>query len=56
VSETRTALLGRLAAAIAALHTDRRICVAIDGVDGSGKTVLADALATRESTTFELRP
>ena len=28
-----------------ALHPDRRIRVAIDGVDGAGKTTLADALA-----------
>jgi uridine kinase len=45
VSETRDALLGRLAEAIATLHPDRRIRVAIDGVDGAGKTMLADALA-----------
>jgi hypothetical protein len=45
VSETYEALLARLANAIATLHTDRRIRVAIDGVDGAGKTVLADALA-----------
>jgi uridine kinase len=45
VSETYGALLARLANAIAALHPDRRIRVAIDGVDGAGKTVLADALA-----------
>jgi uridine kinase len=45
VSKTYEALLDRLANAIAALHPDRRIRVAIDGVDGAGKTVLADALA-----------
>jgi uridine kinase len=45
VSETRTALLDRLADTIVKLHPDRRIRVAIDGVDGAGKTVLADALA-----------
>jgi uridine kinase len=45
VSEVYEALLARLANAIATLHTDRRIRVAIDGVDGAGKTVLADALA-----------
>jgi uridine kinase len=45
VSETRNALLGRLAAALATLHPDRRIRVAIDGVDGAGKTMLADSLA-----------
>lgn len=38
-------LLDRLADAIVALHPDRRIRVAIDGVDGAGKTMLADALA-----------
>jgi uridine kinase len=45
VSETYEALLDRLANAIVTLHPDRRIRVAIDGVDGAGKTVLADALA-----------
>jgi len=45
VSETYEALLAHLANAIATLHPDRRIRVAIDGVDGAGKTVLADALA-----------
>ncbi len=45
MSATRAALLDRLADTIAALHPDRRIRVAIDGVDGAGKTMLADALA-----------
>jgi uridine kinase len=45
VSETRNALLDRLAETIATSHPDRRIRVAIDGVDGAGKTMLADALA-----------
>ena len=45
MSETYEALLAHLANAIATLHPDRRIRVAIDGVDGAGKTVLADALA-----------
>ena len=45
MSETRNTLLDRLAATIATLHPDRRIRVAIDGVDGAGKTMLADALA-----------
>ena len=45
MSETHTALLDRLADTIANLYPDRRIRVAIDGVDGAGKTVLADALA-----------
>lgn len=44
MSETRNALLERLAATIAALHPTRRIRVAIDGVDGAGKTMLADSL------------
>src|SRR5438477_1054986 len=44
-SEQHTALLDRLASAIALLHPDRTIRVAVDGVDGAGKTVLADALA-----------
>jgi uridine kinase len=47
VSETYEALLAQFANAIATLHPDRRIRVAIDGVDGAGKTVLADALAPR---------
>ena len=45
MSEIREALLDRLAETIAKLHPDRRIRVAIDGVDGAGKTMLADALA-----------
>jgi uridine kinase len=45
VSETYQALLNRLADIIATLHPDRRIRIAIDGVDGAGKTMLADALA-----------
>ena len=45
MSEAHAALLGRLAAAIVALHPARIIRVAIDGVDGAGKTTLADALA-----------
>jgi uridine kinase len=45
MSEARASLLTRLAGAIADLHPDRRIRVAIDGVDGAGKTTLADALA-----------
>jgi uridine kinase len=44
-SEQHTALLGRLADAVVPLHPDQRIRVAIDGVDGAGKTMLADALA-----------
>ena len=45
MSEAHPSLLTRLAAAIAKLHPDRRIRVAVDGVDGAGKTTLADALA-----------
>src|SRR5690349_18123396 len=45
MSEARSVLLDRLAETIAASHPDRRIRVAIDGVDGAGKTMLADALA-----------
>jgi uridine kinase len=45
VSEAHASLLSRLAAAVAALHPARIVRVAIDGVDGSGKTTLADALA-----------
>ena len=45
MSETRSALLDRLTETIATSHPDRRIRVAIDGVDGAGKTMLADALA-----------
>ena len=45
MSEVYEALLDRLADAIANLHPERRIRIAIDGVDGAGKTMLADALA-----------
>jgi uridine kinase len=45
VSEVHASLLARLADAIAGFDPDRRIRVAIDGVDGAGKTTLADALA-----------
>jgi uridine kinase len=45
VSETNASLLNRLAAAIRDLHSDRIVRVAVDGVDGAGKTTLADALA-----------
>jgi uridine kinase len=45
VNEAHASLLSRLAAAIVALHPTRIIRVAIDGVDGAGKTTLADALA-----------
>jgi uridine kinase len=45
VSEAHASLLARLADAVAGFDPDRRIRVAIDGVDGAGKTTLADALA-----------
>jgi len=45
VSEAHASLLRRLAATIVALHPARIVRVAIDGVDGAGKTTLADALA-----------
>lgn len=45
MSEPHATLLNRLAAAILDLHPNRIVRVAIDGVDGAGKTVLADALA-----------
>src|SRR5688572_3178413 len=41
---TRAALLEQLAAAIVAVRLDHPTRVAIDGVDGSGKTTLADEL------------
>ncbi len=43
--EPHASLLARLAATIAELHSERIVRVAIDGVDGAGKTTLADALA-----------
>ncbi|CAN7638585.1 uridine kinase [Bradyrhizobium sp. LjRoot220] len=45
MSGAHATLLNRLAAAIVALHPGRIIRVAIDGVDGAGKTTLADAVA-----------
>ena len=45
MSEAHASLLARLADAVAGFHPDRRIRIAIDGVDGAGKTTLADALA-----------
>jgi len=45
VSEAHASLLRCLAAAIVELHPARIVRVAIDGVDGAGKTTLADALA-----------
>jgi uridine kinase len=46
VSEAHASLLHRLAATIVALHPARIVRVAIDGVDGAGKTTLADALVS----------
>jgi uridine kinase len=45
VSEAHASLLRRLATTIVALHSARIVRVAIDGVDGAGKTTLADAMA-----------
>jgi len=45
MSPVHAALLSRLAATVAAFRPERIIRVAIDGVDGAGKTTLADALA-----------
>jgi uridine kinase len=45
VSEPHASLLNRLATSIASLHPERIVRVGIDGVDGAGKTTLADALA-----------
>ena len=46
MSEPYASLLSRLAAAIVAFHPERIVRVAIDGVDGAGKTTLSDALAS----------
>jgi uridine kinase len=43
-SPSRASVLERLAAAIAAVRLDHPTRVAIDGVDGAGKTTLADEL------------
>ena len=45
MSEAHASLLNRLATAIVELHPRLLVRVAIDGVDGAGKTTLADALA-----------
>jgi len=47
MSPSHASLLDRLATAIVAFHPERIVRVAIDGVDGAGKTTLADALAPR---------
>lgn len=44
-SATRALLLARLADEVAAMPGDPFVRVAVDGVDGAGKTVLADELA-----------
>lgn len=44
-SQARAAVVARIAASILALPAGRRGLVAIDGVDGAGKTVFADELA-----------
>jgi uridine kinase len=44
-SAERADVLGGLAAAIVSIGAARRVVVALDGVDGAGKTVLADELA-----------
>lgn len=44
MSESHAALLSRLAILITSLHPERIVRVGIDGVDGAGKTTLADAL------------
>jgi uridine kinase len=45
VSEPHASLLSRLAILVTSLHPERIVRVGIDGVDGAGKTTLADALA-----------
>jgi uridine kinase len=45
VNDAHASLLARLAGAIAGCHSNRRVRIAIDGVDGAGKTTLANALA-----------
>lgn len=53
-SGRRLQVLGVLAAALAALDPDRRVVVAIDGVDGAGKTVLARELHALLAPTREV--
>ena len=45
MSESHASPLSRLANAIVAFHPERIVRIAIDGVDGAGKTTLADTLA-----------
>jgi uridine kinase len=44
VNDAHASLLARLADAIADCRPDRRVRIAVDGIDGAGKTTLADAL------------
>jgi uridine kinase len=50
----RAELVGSLAATLVAVHPDRVALVGVDGVDGAGKTTLADELA--ETVTAQGRP
>ena len=50
VSEQRSALLAHLAGTITALPADRPLRVAVDGVDGAGKTMFADELGAAVSS------
>lgn len=52
----RPPLLQTLAAQLAGMHPDRRIFAAVDGVDGSGKTTFADALAAVVAAAPHRRP
>ena len=52
----RPALLAELAARLCALSPGRRILAAVDGVDGAGKTMFADALAAELSAASAGRP
>jgi uridine kinase len=45
VNDAHASLLARLADTVAGCRPDRRVRIAIDGVDGAGKTTLANALA-----------
>ena len=45
MNDAHASLLARLAGAVAGCHSNRRVRIAIDGVDGAGKTTLANALA-----------
>ena len=47
--DKRKHLLANLAQRLAVVSPDRTICVAIDGVDGAGKTTFADQLASSVS-------